>query len=102
MRKFKQVILIFLMTFIFCPFIVKAATYLEASTQHPTVGSNVYILVNAMYGDMEIREFYVRIKYDEQYFKFEDIYWTQSVAGTYEVKDGKLRVEVNHVMDIYT
>ena len=101
MRKFKQVILIFLMTFIFCPFIVKAATYLEASTQHPTVGSNVYILVNAMYGDMEIREFYVRIKYDEQYFKFEDIYWTQSVAGTYEVKDGYIYIRKDSTTGIW-
>lgn len=88
MRKFKQVILIFLMTFIFCPFIVKAATYLEASTQHPIVGSNVYVLINAMYGDMEIKEFYVRVKYDPTFFQFEETYWTQGIVGKYENKDG--------------
>ena len=90
MKKSRLIFMLFLFIIFICP--SKAATFLEASTQRPVVGSDVYILVNAMYGDLEISEFNVRIKYDTQYLKYERPYWIQG-NGTVTEKDGYLYIK---------
>ena len=90
MKKSRLIFMLFLFIIFICP--SKAATFLEASTQRPVVGSDVYILLNAMYGDLEISEFNVRIKYDTQYLKYERPYWIQG-NGTVTEKDGYLYIK---------
>lgn len=92
MKKIKLFTITILLTFILFPYIVKAATFLEASTQRPVVGSDVYVLLNAMYGDLEIKEVNVRIKYDPAYLRYDRTFWIQG-KGTVTTKDGYLYIK---------
>ena len=92
MKKIKLVITTFLLTFILFPCLVKSATFLEASTQKPVVGSDVYILLSANYGDFNIREIYLRIKYDPSYLEFEQSYWIQG-TGDVTNKNGYVYIK---------
>ena len=92
MKKIKLSLILFLFLFILFPCMVKAATFLEASTQRPVVGSDIYVLLTARYGNLDIREMYLRIKYDPSYFTYEESYWIQG-TGTVTNKNGYLYIK---------
>ena len=92
MKKIKLSLILFLFLFILFPCMVKAATFLEASTQRPVVGSDIYVLLTARYGNLDIREMYLRIKYDPSYFSYEESYWIQG-TGTVTNKNGYLYIK---------
>ena len=90
MKKIKLVLTLLL--FMIFPYLVNAATFLEASTQRPVVGSDVYVLLSANYGNFNIREIYLRIKYDPAYLEYEQTYWIQGTGDT-NTKDGYIYIK---------
>ncbi len=99
MKRIKLVLILIL--FILFPYMVKAATFLEASTQRPIVGSEVYILLTTRYGDLNISEIYVHIKYDPSYFQYEQAYWIQG-TGDVVAKNGDLYIKKPNNGHIWT
>lgn len=83
MERIKRIIYTIICLIIIYPILVHAGTELGTSTQHPIVGSSIYIQLDLLYGDnTSFRDFHSIITYDPKYFSFEQIFWIQS-SGSY-------------------
>lgn len=93
MDKIKKHLYIIIILFAFLPILCNAATELGASTQSPVTGSNIYVQLDANYGDkLKIRDFHVIITYNPDYLEFDTITWIQS-RGTYRHEPGKITID---------
>lgn len=96
MKKVKRILVIFIALFIIFPCLTNAATELSAATQNPTVGSYVYVQLEANYGDsLNIKDFHVYIDYDPTYFSLENVIWVKLGAdsGTSRVESGRVYID---------
>lgn len=79
MKGLKKYIILIIMLFAFFPTITKAATRLTASTQNPVVGTTLYVQIDIDYGkEALIEELHYQISYNGNFFKLEDVIFTQS------------------------
>lgn len=96
MKRIKRILTIFIVLFIIFPCLTNAATELSAATQNPTVGSYVYVQLEANYGDtLKISDFHVYIDYDPTYFSLENVIWVKLGAdsGTSKVESGRVYID---------
>lgn len=92
MERIKRFYLAIICIILMCPLFAHAGTELGSSTQHPIVGSNIYIQLDMLYCDYSrqncndpqnnIRDFHDIINYDPTALKFESVIWMQS-SGSY-------------------
>lgn len=95
MKRIKSYLYIFIMFLLF-PTITNAATELTAATQNPVVGTNVYVQLEANYGDkFKIGEFHSCIVYDEDYFDLSNVIWIKlgRDKGTYTTSEGRICID---------
>lgn len=96
MKRVKRILSIFIALFIIFPCLTNAATELSAATQNPTVGSYVYVQLEANYGDsLKIRDFHVYVDYDPTYFSLENVIWVKLGAdsGTSRIESGRVYID---------
>ena len=96
MKRIKRFIFTFIVLFLIFPYITSAATELSASTQNPIVGNNLYIQLEANYGQsLKIKDFHVYIDYDPEYFEVVEIKWVKSRTqmGTHRIENGRVYVD---------
>ena len=96
MKRVKRILAIFITLFIIFPCLTNAATELSAATQNPTVGSYVYVQLEANYGDsLKIRDFHVYVDYDPTYFSLENVIWVKLGAdsGTSRIESGRVYID---------
>lgn len=96
MKRIKRILTIFIALFIIFPCLTNAATELSAATQNPTVGSYVYVQLEANYGDtLKISDFHVYIDYDPTYFSLENVIWVKlgTDSGTSKVESGRVYID---------
>lgn len=96
MKRLKRILSIFIALFIIFPCLTNAATELSAATQNPTVGSYVYVQLEANYGDsLKIRDFHVYVDYDPTYFSLENVIWVKLGAdsGTSRIESGRVYID---------
>lgn len=99
MKRLKKFLYTFIALFILFPCLTNAATELSAATQNPTVGSYVYVQLEANYGDtLKIRDFHVYIDYDPTYFSLENVIWVKLGAdsGTSRVENGRVYIDKSY------
>ena len=81
MKGLKKYIILLILLFTFFPNVIKAATRLTASTQNPVVGTTIYVQLSVDYGvDALIEEAHYQISYNGNYFKLEEVIFSQSKA----------------------
>lgn len=96
MKRIKRFIFTFIALFLLFPCLTSAATELSASTQNPIVGNNLYIQLEANYGQtLKIKDFHVYIDFDSTYFDVVEIKWVKSRTqmGTHRIENGKVYVD---------
>lgn len=95
MKRIKSYLSLFIILILF-PIITNAATELSAATQNPVVGTNVYVQLEANYGEkLKIGEFHSCIVYDEDYFDLSKVIWIKlgHEKGTYTTAPGRVCVD---------
>ncbi len=91
MKRVKNIFLILFLVLV--PVKIKAATYLNASTQNPVVGTNFDVTLYVDYGaDAKIGSAHYLIGYDTNCFSVQNIIWSQA-KGTYKNETGKLYID---------
>lgn len=89
----KKYLIIFTLLFIIFPFMVNAATELSASTQNPVVGTNIYVQLDANYGNnYQISSMHLLVNYDTSYLELDEVIWIQTRAS-YTEKNGVITID---------
>lgn len=103
MQRIKRFLFIMLFIIFIFPMFVNAGTELGTSTQHPIVGSTIYIQMDLLYPDTyNIRDLHVIVKYDPNYFSFEKVSWIQSSGSYSDDQNGTIYIDKEAGTDWHT